>query len=428
MYTINFKSKQSAKEAGRIKIEMIFYRPGYARVPKVTNVSGVAKDWDENAQIFNFKSPDAAEKNKTLAELKEKYEKVARKWEEERKSWSPRELAHFFETEEKKRDEVKVLPVSQCIDIIVKQLNERKRFKNGKTLSSVNTARSYYYFKNTLSEFTKEVYDRNFSTYFFRDINEQFVKDFVLHTQERGAKNGNKAGLVPKLKLLYGVFFYSAQMQMPDTDLSVLQCTKHLIKRKKQQPQTLGYDLITKIEMMDKSKFSKLERFYIDVFLFSFYAGGLIGIDACYLTWSCIEKGVICRERIKFPKEAVLPFNDNARGIAEKYKDKCYGDYVLPLFTHKHTTEKKQRNRLKGICVNMSGTLKKVAKKLRCEEFGWYAARGTFITKMLDEGYHPIEVAEFAGNSPQTIYNHYWKQTKHEDVLQSMNQIFKRKA
>lgn len=217
-------------------------------------------------------------------------------------------------------------------------------------------------------------------------------------------------------------------MNIPDTDVSVFACTKPLIKRKKAEPQTINYDLIEKIEEMDKSKFSKLERFYIDVFLFSFYGGGIIGIDVCYLTWSCIEKDLIRRERIKFPKEAATPFNDNAKEIVEKYRHKCFGDYVLPLFTHKHTTEAKQRNRLRGVQVNMANTLKKVAKKLRCPEFGWYAARGTFITKMLDEGYHPIAVAELAGNSPKTIYDHYWKQTKHGDVLANMNKMFKKRT
>jgi hypothetical protein len=376
--------------------------------------------------MFHPKSPDATEKNKALAGLKDRYEKVARQWDIEGKSWSPRQLSHCFETEEKKKEEIKVLPVSQCIDKIVAHLKNRKRFKNGKMLTSVNTARSYYYFKIALEQFTEDTYERKFSTWYFNEITEQFVKDFVLYTQDRGVRNGNKAGLVPKLKLLYGVFFYSDKLlNMPDTDLAVLKCTKDLIRRKKAEPQTISYDLIRKIETMDKSKFSKLERFYIDIFLFSFYAGGIIGIDVCYLTWSCIENNLICRERIKFPKEAVMPFNDKAKAIAEKYKGKCYGDYVLPLFTHKHTTEEKQqRNRLRGVGVNMTNTLNKVAKKLRCEEFGWYAARGTFITKMLDEGFHPIAVAEFAGNSPKTIYNHYWKQTKHEDVLQSMNQMF----
>jgi site-specific recombinase XerD len=425
MFTINFKSKSGSPDVNQIKIEMIIYCPGYARVPKVTKVIGLARYWDEKTQMFLPKSPDATKKNGTLSELKAKYETVAKQWDKEGKSWSPRQLSHCFETEEKKKDEVKVLPVSECIDFIVKNLKQRKRFKNSKILTSVSTAKNYTYLKDALCKFTEEKYGRKFSAYFFNEINEQFVMDFVLYTQEQGVRNGNKAGLVPKLKTLYGVFFYSNKLlNMPDTDVAVLKCTKELIKRKKAEPQTISYDLIRKIEAMDKSKFSKLERFYIDVFLFSFYAGGIIGIDVCYLTWSCIENNLIRRERVKFPKEAVMPFNDKARAIAEKYKEKCHDDYVLPLFTHKHTTEAKQRTRLLGVRANMAETLKKVAKKLRCKEFGWYAARGTFITKMLDEGFHPIAVAEFAGNSPKTIYNHYWKQTRHEDVLQSMNQMF----
>ena len=425
MYSINFKSKASQHDKNQINVEMIFYCTGYARVPKVTKSSGLAKDWDENAQRFHPKSPDAAKKNLKLATLFKQYDNVVQKWEEEGKSWSPRQLSHYFETDEKKTKEVKVIPVSECIDYTVEHLKNRKRFKNGQILTSVGTARCYYYFKKALDKFTQDTYNRKFSSYYFNEISEQFIMDFVLHTQEQGAKNGNKAGLVPKLKLLYGVFFYAKKLlDMPDTDVSVLSCTKELIKRKKGTPQSISYELITRIEKMDKSKFSKLEKFYIDMFLFSFYAGGVIGIDACYLTWSCIENNIIKRERIKYPKEAVMPFNNKAKAIAEKYKEKCYGDYVLPLFTYKHTTEKKQRMRLRGVEANMTITLNKVAKKLRCERFKWYAARGTFITKMLDEMYHPIAVAEFAGNSPQTIYNHYWKQTKQEDVLADMNRMF----
>jgi hypothetical protein len=79
MYTINFKSKVNTRDASSIKIEMIFYCPGYNRVPKVTNVTGLAKNWDEKTQMFHSKSPDATEKNKTLSALKDKYERVAKR-------------------------------------------------------------------------------------------------------------------------------------------------------------------------------------------------------------------------------------------------------------------------------------------------------------------------------------------------------------
>lgn len=46
----------------------------------------------------------------------------------------------------------------------------------------------YHYLRYTLRDFTKDVYNRSFSTYYFKDINEQFLKDYVLYLRERGAK------------------------------------------------------------------------------------------------------------------------------------------------------------------------------------------------------------------------------------------------
>ena len=69
MYSINFKSKASQHDKNQITVEMIFYCTGYARVPKVTKISGLAKDWNENTQRFHLKSPDAAKKNLKLATL-----------------------------------------------------------------------------------------------------------------------------------------------------------------------------------------------------------------------------------------------------------------------------------------------------------------------------------------------------------------------
>lgn len=52
------------------------------------------------------------------------------------------------------------------------------------------------------------------------------------------------------------------------------------------------------------------------------------------------------------------------------------------------------------------------------EDVKFYSARGTFITRMIDLRVHPIVVAEQRGNSPETIYKHYYKHTKHDEVKQ----------
>lgn len=54
----------------------------------------------------------------------------------------------------------------------------------------------------------------------------------------------------------------------------------------------------------------------------------------------------------------------------------------------------------------------------------WYSARGSFISKMVDAGNNPYVVAEMAGNSPMTIYKHYYKNTKRDEIKQEMEAMF----
>ena len=57
------------------------------------------------------------------------------------------------------------------------------------------------------------------------------------------------------------------------------------------------------------------------------------------------------------------------------------------------------------------------------ENITWYSARGSFISKMVDAGNNPYVVAEMAGNSPLTIYKHYYKNTKREEIKRLLKVI-----
>ena len=52
MYTINIRGKQNPKDTKMVKLEIIFFKTGYARVPKVINITGLLKDWDVKSQSF----------------------------------------------------------------------------------------------------------------------------------------------------------------------------------------------------------------------------------------------------------------------------------------------------------------------------------------------------------------------------------------
>ena len=67
MYTINIRGKQNPKDTKMVKLEIIFFKTGYARVPKVINITGLLKDWDVKSQSFRVGSAEATTKNQISA-------------------------------------------------------------------------------------------------------------------------------------------------------------------------------------------------------------------------------------------------------------------------------------------------------------------------------------------------------------------------
>jgi len=79
---------------------------------------------------------------------------------------------------------------------------------------------------------------------------------------------------------------------------------------------------------------------------------------------------------------------------------------------------------VKRINEKINETLSKI-----CDHCGiksrvtWGTARSSYISKIIDEGFHPLQVAELASNSPQTIYRHYYTFSDKETMKEKMNQV-----
>jgi hypothetical protein len=126
--------------------------------------------------------------------------------------------------------------------------------------------------------------------------------------------------------------------------------------------------VIAKIANVDRTLFTKKEQLHLDLFLFSYYTGGMANVDVCNLTWDLVQEDRIVYERIKFPKTAKPELLSKAKAIMNKYRGQSYGNYVFPVFTHKHTTTSKKTTRVKQISTRLSQTLTKACKMLRIKE------------------------------------------------------------
>lgn len=425
MYTINIRGKQNPKDQKMVKLEMIFFKTGYARVPKVLNITGLLKDWDVKSQSFRVGSAEATTKNKLLFDLRTKYLHVADTWEAEERNWSPVQLAHCFDEIKAAQPEVKVKSVLQMIDYLEMRFKEKKRVKNNQVIDSSNNAKKYAELRKVMQTFTKEKYGKAFSSYFFTDITEQFLLDFAFWIKEQGIREGNKGGLTSKLRRLRAVCNYAKKQEMYGVNMDAFECLGDDLKWPETTSKAVSDKVIDKIANIDRTLFSKKEQLHLDLFLFSYYTGGMANVDVCNLTWDLVQEDRIVYERIKFPKTARPVLLKKAKEIMNKYKGTGYENYVFPVFTHKHTTTTKKTTRVKQLSSRLSQTLTKACRMLRIKEnITWYSARGSFISKMVDAGNNPYVVAEMAGNSPLTIYKHYYKNTKRDEIKKQMEQIF----
>ncbi len=418
MFSINIKGKENPKTPGQVKLEMVLFKTGYPRVSKVIAIVGPLKEWDAKKQQFSGRGVECAERNKRLVDLKASYLKVAEEWETEEQDWSPVQWSHCFDKEKKAKAKNRVLSVVTVCDNLVTLKFNTERIKNGHIVSSANTARKYKFLKSALSNFVADVYKRKLDSYYFTDITQQFVEDFVFYRKKLAVERKTSGDVSTILRSLYGLCKYAETLNVPNIDMEAFESTRIHSKSKDFKPKTIPRVVMTKIENIDRSLLTRVEKFYLDLFLFSYYTGGMGGKDVAYLTWDCIDKdGYLDYERIKITKRAKIKLNSKAKEIIDRYKDKCHENYILPIFNHKHPSDLQKHWRVKKVGARVSAVLTKICKIIKYKEnITWYAARGTFISTMIAEGLNPSVVAGMAGNSPQTIHKHYFKNVDQKET------------
>ena len=52
MFTININGKQNPKTSEQVKLDIVLFKTGYARVTKIIDIAGSFKDWDSKRQQF----------------------------------------------------------------------------------------------------------------------------------------------------------------------------------------------------------------------------------------------------------------------------------------------------------------------------------------------------------------------------------------
>lgn len=421
MFTVNIKGKRDPQNIHFVKFEMVFYKQGYARVTKVVSITGLYSEWNQKSQLFVGK--ESSEKNKFLQQQKLKYLKIGERWDAQGKDWIPVELSHYYDTDPNYRN--KYIPISDVIEELATKFDNQERYKNGRVLLSLSTSRKYRYLNTSLKQFTQSKYHRDFTKYRFRDLTEKFLQDFVVWIQMRAAKSVNTGDVSGKLRKLKAVCLYAKEQGVYNINLNIFGSFKEKLKHRITTPKGVSLEVMQQIESFDRTLLTKKELLYLDLFLFSYYAGGMSAIDVCLLTRNQIKDDMIIYDRTKYDKQARVIIIDKATEIIERYRNEAYMNYVFPTIKRCNPTQFKLYGRVKRINAKVNETLRTICNHCGIKSrVTWGTARSSYISKMIDEGFHPLQVAELAGNSPQTIYRYYYTISDKEKMKEKMNKVF----
>jgi hypothetical protein len=105
--------------------------------------------------------------------------------------------------------------------------------------------------------------------------------------------------------------------------------------------------MMNKIAAIDRTLLTRHEQLYLDLFLFSYYAGGMANVDVCNLTLDRVQEDRIIYERIKYPQKVKPILFPKVSDIMNKYRGNSFENYVFTVFTAKHSTSQKRMVRVK---------------------------------------------------------------------------------
>lgn len=257
----------------------------------------------------------------------------------------------------------------RCTTYTIERLRNSKQIRNHVEKSNSSYAKQFVVTKQLFKQFTHERYDKSFDLCYFNEIDELFVLDYTFYW-EQCHKNNKGISLRSKLFSLYKIVSKGKRIGITGADTEVFSCVNHKFREQNTVPKTILYSVLLKIEEIDRELFREREQFCLDAYLFCYYCGGIPLVDTAHLRWSLIDYKA---EKIEFPymktgKIARPPFIPKARTIAEKYRDKCYEEYVLPIFSKLLQAEIQRMKRLSYFEQEVNKTLAKAAKLIHFKE------------------------------------------------------------
>lgn len=166
-----------------------------------------------------------------------------------------------------------------------------------------------------------------------------------------------------------------------------------------------------------------LEILAIDLFTFSYLCAGINFIDMAKLTRSNIRDNQIVYNREKTKKLIIIPLQQKALQLIEKYRDEN-SPYIFPILSPYHKTQVQIANRLHKVLAKINKYLKEIGENLNLPlPLTTYVARHSFATVLKRAGVSTSIISESLGHSSEKITQVYLDSFDKEQINEAMSNL-----
>lgn len=168
-------------------------------------------------------------------------------------------------------------------------------------------------------------------------------------------------------------------------------------------------------------------RFYkklaVDMFAFSYLMGGINFTDMAFLTDKNVEGGRLVYVRQKTKKLIMLPLQEKAVEIMNRYRS-SQRKFIFPILDERERTLRQIRNRIYDVLANVNGYLKEIGKELGVElKISSYVARHSYATVLKRSGVSTSVISESLGHSSERVTQIYLDSFENKQLNDAMKNL-----
>jgi site-specific recombinase XerD len=183
---------------------------------------------------------------------------------------------------------------------------------------------------------------------------------------------------------------------------------------KEQVKQVIDYDV-------SGARFYK--RLAVDMFAFSYLMGGINFTDMAFLTDKNVEGGRLVYVRQKTKKLIMLPLQEKAVEIMNRYRSP-QRKFIFPILDERERTLRQIRNRIYDVLDNVNGYLKEIGKELGVElKISSYVARHSYATVLKRSGVSTSVISESLGHSSERVTQIYLDSFENKQLNDAMKNL-----